>query len=53
MPLDMPETEAPHPGVSLGGVDVEGAVLVRARDCGSGSGVGNFQANQVNHKPIS
>ena len=53
MPLDMPETEAPHPGVSLGGVDVEGAVLVRARDCGSGSGVDNSQANQVNHKPIS
>ena len=27
--LDLPETEAPHPGVSSGGVEVEGAVFVR------------------------
>ena len=28
--LDLPETEAPHLGVSLGGVEVEGIVFVRA-----------------------
>ena len=35
--LDLPETEAPHPGVSSGGVEVEGAVFVRASLTGNGS----------------
>ena len=32
--LDLPETEAPHPGVSSGGVEVEG---VFAKCAGNGS----------------
>ena len=35
--LDLSETEAPHPGVSSGGVEVEGAVFVRASLTGNGS----------------
>ena len=34
--LDLPETEAPHPGISSGGVEVEG-VFVRASLTGNGS----------------
>ena len=35
--LDLPETEAPHPCVSSGGVEVEGAVFVRASLTGNRS----------------
>ena len=35
--LDLPETEAPHLGVSSGGVEVEGTVFVRASLTGNGS----------------
>ena len=35
--LDLPEMEAPHLGVSSGGVEVEGTVLVRACLTGNGS----------------
>ena len=35
--LDLPETEAPHPGVSSGGVEVGGAVFVCASLTGNRS----------------